>query len=35
MKPDRMLKAEYQMVGEAEGADVDDNAFLMSFVQEF
>ena len=35
MKPDRMLKAEYQMVGEAEGADVDDNAFLMSFVQQF
>lgn len=35
MDTGRMLKAEYQLVGEAENADVDDDAFLMSFVQQF
>ena len=31
----RMLKAEYQLVGEAENASTNDNAFLASFVQAF
>lgn len=35
LAPKRMLKAEYQVVEEAEGASVNDNAFLMSFIQEF
>ena len=35
MAPGRMLKTEYQLVGEAEGAAVDAIAFLMSFVQQF
>lgn len=33
--PKSILKGEYQLVGEAEEASVNDNAFLMSFVQEF
>ena len=34
-RPGSILKAEYQLVGEAEDASVNDNVFLASFVQQF
>ncbi len=35
LRPGTLLKWEYQLVGEAEGASVNDDSFLMSFVQSF
>lgn len=35
LRPGTILKGEYSLVGEAEDASVNDDAFLMSFVQQF